>query len=109
MKIAIPSDDGHVIGKNLHSSRGFLVATIKSGKIVHREFRWNLLSEMLISEHGAIYNLHDCDVVIVKEIGQCQCQRLKAEKKDIIKTGETRISQAFIEYLDSIPLFLEIK
>jgi predicted Fe-Mo cluster-binding NifX family protein len=107
-KIAIPTDDGHVIGKKFRGSRGFLVATIKSGKIVHQELRWNLLSDMMISEHGSLYNLRDCDIVIVNEIGECQCQRLKAEKKVIIQTAETDIPQAFIRYLKCIPVFPEI-
>ncbi len=108
MKVAIPTDNGQVIGKKFKGSRGFLVATIESGKIIHQELRWNLLSEMIISEHGSLYNLCDCDAVIVNEIGQCQCQRLKAEKKDIIQTVETDIPKAFIKYLDSLPIFLKI-
>ncbi len=99
MKVAIPTNDGQVIGKKFRGSRGFLVTTIESGKIVHQELRWNLLSEMIISEHGSLYNLCDCDAIIVNEIGQCQCQRLKAEKKDIIQTIETRINKVFGEYL----------
>jgi len=100
MKIAIPTDDGLIVRQQFRGSRGFLVATIKSGKIVHQELRWNLLSEMIISEYGSLYNLCDCDAIIVKEIGQCQCQRLKAEKKDIIQTIETRINKIFGEYLN---------
>jgi len=108
IKIAIPTDDGLMVRSRFSSSRGFLVATIESGKIIHQELRWNLLSEMIISEHGSLYNLCDCDAVIVNEIGQCQYQRLKAEKKDIIQTVETDIPKAFIKYLDSIPIFLKI-
>jgi len=109
IKIAIPTDDGSIVRSRFSSSRGFLVATVKSGKIIHQEMRWNLISEMMTSEEGYFYNLADCDVVIVNEIGQCQCQRLKAEKKDIIQTVETDIPKAFIKYLDSIPIFLKIK
>jgi predicted Fe-Mo cluster-binding NifX family protein len=100
MKIAIPTDDGLVVGKQFLGSRGFLVATIESGKIVHKELRWNLLSEMMTSEHGSLYNLCDCDTVIVYEIGPCQCQRLKAEKKEVIQTLESKINKVFGEYLN---------
>jgi predicted Fe-Mo cluster-binding NifX family protein len=99
LKIAIPTDDGLIVRSSFSSSRGFMVATVDSGKIIHQEFRWNLFSEMIISEHGSLYNLCDCDVVIVNEIGECQCQRLKAEKKDVIITVETGINQIFGEYL----------
>ena len=100
IKVAIPTDDGLVIGKQLRGSRGFMVATIKSGKIVHKEIRWNLISEMMTSEHGTLYNLCDCDTVIVNEIGQCYCKRLKAEKRDIVLTVETKINRVFGEYLN---------
>jgi predicted Fe-Mo cluster-binding NifX family protein len=100
MKIAIPTDDGLVIGKQLMNSRGFLVATIESGKIIHKELRWNLLSKIMTSEYGSLYNLCDCDAVIVNEIGQCQCQRLKAAKKEIIQTSEQNIKKVFGEYLN---------
>jgi hypothetical protein len=61
-----------------------------------------------MSEHGSFYNLYDCDAVIVNEIGQCTCQRLQAENKDIIQTIETDIPQAFIKYLDGIPEFSNV-
>jgi predicted Fe-Mo cluster-binding NifX family protein len=98
-KIAIPTDDGRIIGKKFMGSRGFLVATIESGKIVHEEIRWNLLSEMMTSEHGALYNLCDCDTVIVNNIGHCHCKRLIADKKEIIQTAETKINKIFGDYL----------
>ena len=107
-KVAIPTNDGQVIGKKFRGSKGFLVTTIESGKIVHQEFRWNLLSEMIISEHGSLYNLCDCDAVIVNEIGQCLCQRLKAEKKVIVQTEESNIPQAINKYLESIPAFSKV-
>ena len=100
MKIAIPTDDGEVILKRFKGSRGFVVATIESGKIIHQELRWNLLSEIMTSEHGSLYNLCDCDAVIVNEIGQCQCKRLKSEKIEIIQTVETEIKKMFGEYLN---------
>jgi predicted Fe-Mo cluster-binding NifX family protein len=100
MKIAIPTNDGEVILKGFKGSRGFMVTTIESGKIIHQELRWNLLSEIMTSEHGSFYNLCDCDTIIVNEIGLCQCARLKAENKEIIQTVETRIKKVFGEFLN---------
>ena len=107
-KIAIPTDDGRILGEKFRGARGFLVATIESGNIVHQELRWNLLSEMINSGLGAYYNLFDCDAVIVNEIGQCLFQRLKTEKKIIIQTTETDIPHALIQYTEGIPIFSEI-
>jgi len=107
-KIAIPTDDGRILGEKFRGARGFLVATIESGNIVHQELRWNLLSEMINSGLGAYYNLFDCDAVIVNEIGKCLSQRLEAEKKIIIRTIETDIPQILIQYLESISVFSEI-
>ena len=101
MKIAIPTDDGRAVSTQFLGSRGFLVVTIESGKIIHKEIRWNLISEMMTSEHGSLYNLCDCAVVIVNEIGNCHCKRIEAEKKEIIRTAETNINKVFGEYLNS--------
>ena len=103
MKIAIPTDDGSIVRSRFSSSRGFLVATVKSGKIIHQEMRWNLLSEFLTSEHGFFYNLVDCDVVIVNEIGSGHRELFKTRRKEIIHTDQTEISKAFLDYLDSMP------
>ena len=100
MKVAIPTNDGESILIGFKGSRGFHVTTIESGKIVHQELRWNLLSRIMTSESGSLYNLDDCDAVIVNEIGQCQCARLKAEKIEIFQTEETLINKVFGEFLN---------
>ena len=100
MKIGVPTNDGMVIETKFRGTRGFLVVTIDSGKIVHEELRWNLLSEIFTSEHGDLYNLCDCDAVIIKEIGTCHCARLKADSKEIIRTTETDIIKVFGEFLN---------
>ena len=101
MKVAIPTDDGLIIGEQCRCSRAFLVATVKSGKIVHKELRWNLLSEILTSEDGLFYNLCDCDVVIVDQISEAHSENLKSKKKKIIRTDETNVGKAFINFLNS--------
>jgi predicted Fe-Mo cluster-binding NifX family protein len=99
-KIAIPTDDGLIVNEKFKGARGFMVATIESEKIIHQEIRWNLLSQIMTSEHGSLYNLCDCDAVIVNQIGQCQCKTLEADNKIIFQTAETNINEAFKAYLD---------
>jgi predicted Fe-Mo cluster-binding NifX family protein len=101
MKIAIPTDDGEIIGLQCRSCRGFLVATVKAGKIVHQELRWNFLSEILTSEDGLFYNLCDCDVVLVNQISEMNRERLNAKKKKIVLTEETDVNKAFTNFLNS--------
>ena len=109
MKIAIPTDDGLIVRQHFKGSRGFVVATVKSGMIVHQEMRWNFLSEIMTSEYGFFYNLVDCDLVMVNEIGNGQRELLKVIKKEIVQTEQTDITQAFIDYLDSIPGKIEVR
>jgi predicted Fe-Mo cluster-binding NifX family protein len=108
MKIAIPTDDGLIVRTRFSSSRGFMVATVKSGKIIHQEMRWNLLSEMMTSEDGYFYNLADCDIVIVKEVGHVHAQILEIKNITIARTGETEIMAAFLQYLKCIHLLSEV-
>ncbi len=109
MKIAIPTDDGLIIMPQCRCSRGFQVATVKSGKIINQELRWNLLSEILTSEDGLFYNLCDCDVVIVNEISEKNSENLKAKKKKIVETDETNVAKAFINFLNDNHCLVDIK
>ena len=109
IKIAIPTDDGLIVREQFKGSRGFVVATIKEGKIIHQELRWNLLSEIMTSEHGYFYNLVDCDAVIVNEIGDGHVNLLQAIKKKIIRTDQTDIRKVLINYLASLLSLAEIK
>ena len=109
IKIAIPTDDGLMVRSRFSSSRGFFVATVKSGKIIHQELRWNLISEMMTSEEGYFYNLADCDVVIVKEVGSDYSQILETKNITIARTGETEITAAFLQYLKCMPALSEVK
>jgi len=102
MKIAVPTDDGEIISKDFSRSRGFVVATVNDSGIIRREMRWNLLSEMMTSESGYLYNLCDCNAVIVKEIGSCHYKRLETEKKKVVRTKDTLVSMAFSNYLEKI-------
>ncbi len=108
MKIAIPTDDGLIVRTRFSSSRGFIVAKVKSGKIVHQELRWNLLSEMITSEDGYFYNLADCDVVILKEVGPTHTQILEMKNITVARTRETDVTTAFLQYLKCRPKLSEV-
>ena len=109
MKVAIPTDDGLIVRQHFRGSRAFIVATVKEGMIVHQDLRWNLLSEILTSEHGSFYNLVDCDILIVNEIGNCQREILKTIEKEIIHTDQTEISKAFVDFMESVYILNEVE
>jgi len=108
IKIAIPTDDGLNVKSSYKNSRGFMVVTVISGKIIHQEMRWNLLSEMMTSEDGCFYNLADCDVVIVNEIGSAKARIFESKNIIIARTGETDLMAAFLKYLKCMPEFMLI-
>ncbi len=101
MKIAIPTDDGLIVRQQFKSSKAFLVSTIKEGRILEQDLRWNFLSEILTSKHGYFFNLVDCDLVIVNEIGPGHTELLAAREVKIVKTKESLISQALYHYLEN--------
>ena len=96
MKIALPTDDGLIIEKEFGSSRAFLVVTFESGEITGTELRWNYLSDMLTSRHGYLYNLCDCETVVVNQIGSCHCSKLRQQGKKFIHTKEKLISDILL-------------
>jgi predicted Fe-Mo cluster-binding NifX family protein len=102
IRIAFPSDDGVSIKSRFSRSRGFVVATISSGRIIHREMRWNLLSERMTSPDGIFYNLAGCDFVITNEVGTCHSEMLEAKKIRVERTNETDISIALHNYMTSV-------
>jgi predicted Fe-Mo cluster-binding NifX family protein len=99
IKIAVPTDDGILVRQQFKGSRGFVIVTVRDGIILRQELRWNLLSEMLTSEHGSFYNLVDCNVLIVDEIGPRQQELLEDLKKKIIHTSQAVIPEAINDYL----------
>jgi predicted Fe-Mo cluster-binding NifX family protein len=107
VKIAIPSDDGILVGQKFKSSRAFVVATIDNGEILRQELRWNLISEIMTSPHGYYYNLTDCDAVIVNEIGDGHTKLLGSINKEVFLTEESLVNNAFRVYLKEISMKAE--
>ncbi len=107
IKIAIPTDDGVNIEPTCCTSRAFLIATIASGRIIHQELRWNLLSEIITSGFGYFYNLIDCNILIVREIKKPHELRMKSKDIVLVRTDETEIKEAFLHYLKCLPVLFE--
>lgn len=103
MKLAIPTSDGLTISHDFRQSRGFLICTLEQGKITSKELRWNLLSEILTSPDGFLYNLADCDLIVVVGICKYLETRLTEERKKIIRTEESNISTLLLQYHNSHP------
>jgi predicted Fe-Mo cluster-binding NifX family protein len=103
LKIAAPTDDGFILGKQFKGSRAFLVTTTEDGKIINQELRWNLLSEIMTSELGYFYNLSDCDILIVSEIGQRHREMLEARNIRIHQTDSGLIADALMEFVPPLP------
>jgi len=101
MKIAIPTEDGFTVNQHFTPARGFLVSTIQFGEVVKQEMRWNPDSKIMTSEDRSYQNLFDCEKVIVREIDINQCNYLQLQKKEVIKTEETIITNVLMQYLST--------
>ena len=99
LKIAIPSDDGVTVKTSLCSSRGYVVATIISGIIVHQEMRWNLLSEIMTAFDGRYYNLHDCTHVIFHVISERRREILSGKGIEVILTDNDSVNEVLVDFL----------
>ena len=101
MKIAIPTEDGLTIHQYFMPVKGFLVSTIQLGQILNQEMRWNLNEEISGTEASTYGNLDDCDKIIVREIESHQQNFLQLQDKEVIKTGETIVTKALMQYLQT--------
>ena len=74
MKVAIPSDNRETITKRTGQSKGFMVYEINKGKIIHSEYRKNIMDEHdEEAEHShrqIIELLKNVDILLVAAIGK---------------------------------------
>ncbi len=74
MKVAIPSDNQETITKRTGQSKGFMVYEVNNGKIIHSEYRENIMGEHdEEAEHShrqIIELLKDVDILLVAAIGK---------------------------------------
>jgi len=101
MKIAIPTDDGLTLATQFNTALAYLVLTLELGEIVHQEKRLNNANEASVKEMPTFDMIRDCEVVIVREIGEGPAGLLKSQDKEIIRTNETIITSAIMHYLGS--------
>jgi hypothetical protein len=102
MKIAIPTNDGLTISPDFGQAKGYLVLTLQLGEIVEEEMRWNRLSDILCSDDGLLHPINDCQVALVNDIGPAFARLVTGQKTEIIRTGETIITNAYVHYLENI-------
>lgn len=80
MKVSIPSDNQVTITKRTGQSKGFMVYEVINNKIVHSEYRKNMMdehNEETDHSHAQIIELlKDVDILLVAAIG-------KYMKKDV--------------------------
>ena len=101
MKIAIPSDDGIMLAINPNNPKGYLVLTIAAGEIIHEELRWNVLSEILTSESGILYNLKDCSGIIVHSASDNGVKTPVSKQLTVHTTREVIITKVIMEYMNT--------
>jgi predicted Fe-Mo cluster-binding NifX family protein len=101
MKIAIPTNDGLTISPDFGQAKGFLILTSELGVISSEELRWNKLSDILCSEDGYLSPITDCQVVMVNKIGPTFSGLITGQKKEIVSTDDSIITNAYIHYLEN--------
>jgi len=101
MKIAIPTNDGLTLSPEFGQAKGFLVLTLELGTLINEEIRWNLLSDLLCSSDGILNPIADCQVVLVNNIGPLFSKLVSAQKKEIVRTEESIITNAYNHYLNT--------
>lgn len=101
MKIAIPTNDGLLISTQLNTASDYLVLTIELGEIMNQEMRKMNLKSNSGSENP-FEIIRDCNVIIAKGIPEELIPVLERQGKVIVKTKETIITSAFIQYLGTV-------
>ncbi len=101
MKIAIPTNDGLTLSSTFGQARGFLILSVELGEIIQEEMRWNKLSDILCSPDGLLDPIKDCEVIMTKNVGPSMTKHIAAQNKEIILTGETFITNAYVHFLEN--------
>jgi predicted Fe-Mo cluster-binding NifX family protein len=93
MKIAIPTDDAVHIRENFCYARAFLILNVEHEIVTSQEIRWNYLSQILTSPMGCLFNLADCDAVVVDQIDGCKEELLKRKGMKVFTTKVVLLTQ----------------
>ena len=101
MKIAIPTNDGLTIITQVNPDSSYLVLTLELGEIVNQEMRKMNLKPNSGSENP-FEIIEDCNVIIAKGIPEELVRLLEEQEKAIVRTKETIIISAFMQYMGSV-------
>jgi len=101
MKIAIPTDDGLFVSGNLNPDSTFLVITLELGEIIGQEMRSRKPGNTFNMKSKPFQRINDCDVVIANEVGTGTAGVLVSLDKILVRTNETIVTSALMQYLDS--------
>jgi predicted Fe-Mo cluster-binding NifX family protein len=105
MKIAIPSDNRETITKRTGRSKGFMVYEVNNGKIVHSEYRENIMDEHdAEAEHShtqIIELLNDVDILFVAAIGKHMKRDVENSFMNYQLVHEEKIPQIIDNFLKS--------
>ena len=101
MKIAIPTNDGLTVSSEFGHAKGFLVMSLELGEIIQEEMRWNKLSDIICSSDGIFSIISDCQAVMVENMGPSFLKIAARHNKEIIRTHEPIITNAYIHYLEN--------
>lgn len=100
MKIAIPTNDGLTICALLEPDSSYLVLTLELGEIVHQEMRKRNLPTTS-GTRTSLETLNDCSVIIARGIPEDLVSLLQQQEKVMVRTEETIITSAFMQYMGS--------
>ncbi|MEI7726619.1 MAG: hypothetical protein WCK09_16035 [Bacteroidota bacterium] len=101
MKMAIPTNDGLTLSPDLGQSNGFLILTLELGEITHEEMRWNKLSDIVCASDALLTNIGDCQAIMINDNSTAFNGPASIQKKEIIRTGESIITNAWVHYLEN--------
>jgi predicted Fe-Mo cluster-binding NifX family protein len=99
MKLAIPTNDGLSISPDFIQAKGFLILTIELGAITREEILWNTKNDNHGSSEGIPDAISDCQVVMVNNIGHVMNDLLSVHKKEVIRTPESIITNAYVQFM----------
>jgi len=101
MKLAIPTNDGLTINPDFARAKGFLILTIELGSISKEEILWSTNNDNFRSAEGFPAAINDCQVVMVNDIGPIVNGLLHVQKKEVIRTSESIITNAYVQFMEN--------
>jgi len=101
MKIAIPSDNGLFLCPKVSQATGFLVVSVELGEIVSQQ--WIPVTGNHSGEPFSRWSkaLEGCETLLLERSDEVNPETLRQPGIRVIRTGETIITRAILEYLET--------